>query len=45
MTLTYENVDGILVSTVRQGFMPSEKGDYVPIGVYTFSDIKFNNGF
>lgn len=45
MTLTYEEVDGILVSTIRKGFMPSETGDYVPIGVYTFSDIKFNNGF
>ena len=45
MTLAYEKVDGILVSTVREGFMPNEKGDYVPIGVYTFSQIKFNNGF
>ncbi|OUR91892.1 hypothetical protein A9Q87_08805 [Flavobacteriales bacterium 34_180_T64] len=45
MTLTYEKVDGILVSTVRKGFMPNEKGKYVPIGVYTFSEISFNNGF
>ncbi|GAA4899377.1 hypothetical protein GCM10023311_25810 [Flaviramulus aquimarinus] len=45
MTLTYEIVDGILVSTVRKGFMPTETGDYIPIGTYTFSDIKFNNGF
>ena len=45
MTLSYENIDGILVPTVRKGFMPSEKGDYIPIGVYTFSDIRFNNGF
>ena len=45
MTLTYEKVDGILVSTIRKGFMPNEKGDYVPIGVYTFSDIKFSNGY
>ena len=45
MTLTYQEIDGILVSTVRKGFMPTEKGVYVPIGVYTFSDIKFNNGF
>ncbi len=45
MTLTYEKVDGILVTTVRKGFMPNEKGDYVPIGEYTFSQIKFNNGF
>jgi len=45
MTLAYETVDGMLITTVRKGFMPSEKGEYVPIGVYTFSDIKFNNGF
>lgn len=46
MTLKYETIDGILVSTVRKGFMPNETGDgYVPIGVYTFSDVTFNNGF
>ena len=45
MTLVYEKVDGILVPTVRKGFMPNEKGEYVPIGIYTFSDITFNNGF
>ncbi len=45
MTLAYEKVDGILVSTVRKGFMPNEKGEYIPIGVYTFSQIKFDNGF
>ena len=45
MTLAYEKVDGILVSTVRKGFMPSKTGDYIPIGVYTFSQITFNNGF
>lgn len=45
MTLTYDKVDGILVSTVRKGFMPNEKGEYIPIGVYTFSQIKFDNGF
>lgn len=45
MTLAYETIDGILVSTVRKGFMPSETVDYVPIGVYTFSKITFNNGF
>ncbi|MEH6537709.1 MAG: hypothetical protein V7719_15015 [Psychroserpens sp.] len=45
MILTYVEVEGIVVSTVRQGFMPNEKGEYVPIGVYTFSDITFNNGF
>lgn len=45
MTLIYEKVDGILVPAVRKGFMPNETGGYVPIGVYTFSDITFNNGF
>ena len=45
MTLVYETIDGILVTTVRKGFMPTENGDYVPMGVFTFSEIKFNNGF
>ncbi|ADV51159.1 hypothetical protein I2486_19355 [Cellulophaga sp. E16_2] len=41
MTLAYEEIDGILVSTVRKGFGP----DGSPMGVFTFSDVKFNNGF
>ena len=45
MTLSYEKVDELLITTVRKGFMPNETGGYLPIGVYTFSDIKFNNGF
>lgn len=45
MTLSYETIDGMLISTVRKGYMPNETGGYMPIGVYTFSDIKFNNGF
>ena len=45
MTLVYEKIDGILVSTVRKGFMPNDKGEYVPLGDFTFSDVKFNNGF
>ncbi len=45
MILVYENIDGVLVSTVRKGFMPNDKGEYIPIGVFTFSEIKFNNGF
>ena len=45
MTLIYEKIDGVLITTVRKGYMPSEKGDYIPIGVFTFSEIKFNNGF
>lgn len=45
MTLVYENIDGILVSTIRKGSMPNEKGEYVPLGDFTFSNVKFNNGF
>lgn len=45
MTLVYENIDGILVSTLRKGYMPNDKGEFSPIGVFTFSDVKFNNGF
>lgn len=45
MTLDYIEVKGIVVSNVRKGFMPNEEGDHIPIGVYTFSNITFNNGF
>ncbi|PCJ94770.1 MAG: hypothetical protein COA50_10270 [Flavobacteriaceae bacterium] len=45
MTLAYEEIDGILLTTVRKGYMPNDKGDYIPMGVFTFSQIKFNNGF
>lgn len=45
MTLEYEIIDGIYIPTVRKGFMPDKKGGFTPIGVYTFSAIKFNNGF
>ncbi|QWX85202.1 hypothetical protein H0I23_06075 [Cellulophaga sp. HaHaR_3_176] len=41
MTLEYETIDGILVSTVRKGYGP----DGSAMGVFTFSDVKFNNGF
>ena len=45
MTLKYEKIDGILVATLRKGFMPNPKGGFVPIGVFTSSNVKFNNGF
>ena len=45
MTLSYEEIDGILISTVRKGFKPNKNGEYIPIGIYTFSDVKFDNGF
>ncbi|CAM4402035.1 DUF6503 family protein [Zobellia nedashkovskayae] len=45
MTLSYEKVDGLLLSTVRKSYMPDKKGGYMETGVYTMSDIKFNNGF
>lgn len=45
MALTYEIVDGIYLTTVRESFGPNEKGEYVLNGRYTFKDIKFNNGF
>ena len=45
MTLEYEVVDGVYLSTVRKSFGPDEKGNYNLNGVYTFKDIKFNNGF
>ena len=45
MTLKYEDINGVKVATLRKGFMPTEDGSYTPIGVYTSSDVKFNNGF
>lgn len=45
MTLTYDIVDGIYLTTVRESFGPNEMGEYVLNGRYTFKDIKFNNGF
>jgi hypothetical protein len=45
MTIKYEVIDGIYVTTVRKGFMPNKDGGFSPIGVFTFSDVKFNNGF
>ncbi|MDO7136324.1 hypothetical protein [Algibacter lectus] len=41
MVLTYENIDGIMVSTVRKGYMPTGES----MGVFTFSEVKFNNAF
>ena len=45
MTLDYEVVDGLYISTVRKSFAPNEKGEYQLNGAYTFKDITFNNGF
>lgn len=45
MTLDYEVVDGLYISTVRKSFGPNEKGEYQANGAYTFKDITFNNGF
>lgn len=45
MTLEYEIVDGVYLSTVRRSYGPNEKGEYQMNGIYTFKDIKFNNGF
>lgn len=45
MTLQYEKVDGIYLTTVRKSFMPDESGTYQMNGIYTFKDIQFNNGF
>jgi len=45
MTLEYKIVDGLYISTVRKSFAPNEKGEYQNNGTYTFSKIKFNNGF
>lgn len=45
MTLEYEIVDGLHISTVRKSYVPNEQGVYQLNGEYIFSNIKFNNGF
>ena len=45
MTLDYEQVDGLYISTIRKSYGPNEKGEYELNGTYTFKDITFNNGF
>ena len=45
MTLDYEVVDGLYISTMRKSFGPNEKGEYQLNGAYSFKDITFNNGF
>ncbi|MEP1488207.1 MAG: DUF6503 family protein [Algibacter sp.] len=45
MTLKYEKIDGVYISTVRKSYGPDKKGKYQLGGEYIFSNIKFNNGF
>ena len=45
MTLDYEMVDGLYISTVRKSYGPDKNGVYQHNGTYTFKDISFNNGF
>lgn len=45
MTLAYEIIDGMHISTVRKSYGPDENGTYQHNGVYTFKDIRFDNGF
>ena len=45
MTLDYEIVDGLYISTVRKSYAPNKKGVYQHNGTYIFKDITFNNGF
>ena len=45
MTLEYEVVDGLYLTTVRKSYGPDANGKYSLGGIYTFKDIKFGNGF
>ncbi len=45
MTLHYEVIDGLYLSTVRKSYGPDKNGVYQLAGEYTISNIKFNNGF
>jgi len=46
MTINYEVIEGIYVPVVRRSYAPNPAtGEYKMNGEYTFSNIKFNNGF
>ncbi len=45
MELEYEKIDGVYISTRRRGVFPNAEGEYQLGGIYTSSNIKFNNGF
>lgn len=46
MELNYEVIEGIYVPTVRRSFAPNPStGEYTMNGEYTFSNIKFGNGY
>lgn len=45
MTMEYKVIDGIYIPVVRRSYGPDKKGEYHLGGEYTFSDVKFNNGF
>lgn len=45
MVIQYEVIDEIYVPAVRKVYGPDPKGEYHLAGEFTFSDVKFNNGF
>ena len=46
MEIGYDVVDGIYIPARRKSYAPNpETGKYTLNGEYTFSNIKFNNGF
>jgi len=46
MEHNYENINGVFIPTVRRSYAPNpDTGEYTLNGEYTFSKIKFNNGF
>lgn len=46
MEHNYEKIDGVYIATVRKSYAPNpDTGEYSINGEYTFSKIKFNNGF
>lgn len=45
MTLEYKVIEGIYIPVLRKSYGPDKNGEYHNNGEYTFSNIKFNNGF
>ena len=45
MELEYEKINGVYIATKRKGIFPDANGNYAQGGAYTYSNIKFKNGF
>jgi len=45
MELGYNKIEDVLIATSRKVFAPNPEGKYSLLGVFSTTDVKFNNGF